>query len=132
MPVSYQIDKERQLIHTKCTGTVTIEEVIEHFHTLEQDPECPPTLNVLLDLSEQTSIPKKENLQDAAGEIRRIRGTVQFGACAVVARQDALFGMARMFQVFTEKYFRQSHVFRNAKDAEDWLAAQYPRTSAAG
>ena len=132
MPVTYQIDKNRQLIHTKCSGPVTIEEVVAHFHTLEHDPECPPRPNVLLDLTEQTSIPLKGNLQDVAGEITRIRGTVTFGACAIVARQDALFGMLRMFEVFAEKCFLRTHVFRKMEDAQEWLAAERPKTSAAG
>ena len=132
MPVTYQIDRDRQLIHTKCSGPVTIEEVVAHFHTLEHDPACPPRLNVLLDLTSQTSIPKKQNLQDVVGEIKRVHATVEFGACAIVARQDALFGMLRMFEVFAQKFFRLTYVFRKIEDAQEWLAAQCPRTSAAG
>jgi hypothetical protein len=132
MPVEYQIDKVNTIIRTRCTGPVTIEEVVEHFHVLERDPDCPDLVNVLLDLSEQTSIPKKENLQAVAGEIKRIRGRVQFGSCAIVACTDALYGMLRMFQVFTEQYFRESYVFRTASEAEGWLASHHPTTSAAG
>lgn len=104
MPVKYQIDKANRIIRTKCIGPVTIEEVVEHFRALERDPDCPNHVDVLLDLSEETSVPKKENLQEVASEIRRIRGRVRFGTCAIVATTDALFGMLRMFEVFTEKY----------------------------
>ena len=132
MPVTYQIDKANRIIRTRCTGAVTIEEVIDHFRALEQDSDCPDRVDVLLDLSEQTSIPKKENLQEVTGQIRRIRGRVQFGACAIVASTDALYGMLRMFEVFAEQYFRKSCVFRTASEAEAWLASQHPTTSAAG
>ena len=132
MPVKYQIDKVNRIIRTRCTGPVTIEEVIDHFHVLERDPDCPDHVEVLLDLSEQTSIPKKENLQAVTGEIKRIRGRVQFGRCAIVACTDALYGMLRMFQVFAEQYFRESYVFRTASEAEAWLASHHPTTSAAG
>jgi hypothetical protein len=132
MPVKYQIDKANRIIRTKCIGPVTIEEVVDHFRALERDPDCPNHVDVLLDLSEETSVPKKENLQEVASEIRRIRGRVRFGTCAIVATTDALFGMLRMFEVFTEKYFRESCVFRTAGEAEEWLAAQHPTTSAAG
>jgi hypothetical protein len=111
---------------------VTIEEVVEHFHVLERDPDCPDLVNVLLDLSEQTSIPKKENLQAVTGEIKRIRGRVQFGSCAIVARTDALYGMLRMFEVFAEQLFRESYVFRTVREAEAWLTSQHPTTAAAG
>jgi hypothetical protein len=132
MPVTYRIDKVNGIIHTRCTGPVTIEEVVDHFRVLEQDPDCPKILDVLLDLSEQTSVPKKENLQAVTGEISRIRGRVQFGTCAIVACNDALFGMLRMFEVFAEQCFHQSRVFRTEREAEVWLASEHQTTSAAG
>jgi len=58
MPVTYQIDKANGIIRTRCTGLVTIEEVIEHFRLLEQDPDCPDLVKVLFDLSEETSVPR--------------------------------------------------------------------------
>jgi hypothetical protein len=132
MPVKYQIDKANRIIRTRCTGLVTIEEVIAHFRVLERDPDCPDRVDVLLDLSEETSIPEKANLEEVTEEIRRIRGRVQFGTCAIIACSDALFGMLRMFEVFAEQYFRESCVFRTADEAEVWLASQRPTTSAAG
>jgi hypothetical protein len=131
MPVKYKIDKANRIIRTRCIGQVTIEEVVDHFRLLERDPDCPDRVDVLLDLSKQTSIPEKANLQRVAEEIRRIRGRVQFGLCAIVACTDALFGMIRMLEVFAEQYFRESFVFRTADEAEVWLASQ-PTTSAAG
>jgi hypothetical protein len=132
MPVTYQIDKANKIIRTRCTGPVTIEEVIEHFRVLERDPDRPDQLDVLLDLSYETSVPKQENLKAVTQDIRRIRGRVQFGACAIVACTDALYGMIRMFEVFTDQLFRKSYVFRTVGEAEAWLASQHPTTSAAG
>ena len=119
------------MIHTKCSGAVTLEEVIDHFRVLEKDPDCPHHLDVLLDLTEQTLMPQSEDLRDVAREISRIRGNVQFGNCAIVACSDTLFGMLRMFEVFTEPYFRQTWVFHTVPEAEAWLASQDPTTSAA-
>jgi hypothetical protein len=111
---------------------VTPEEVIEHFRSLEQDPDCPSRLDVLLDLSELTSIPNKENLRDVTHEIGRIRGKVQFGACAIVAGRDVLFGMLRMFEVFAEEQFCETRVFRSKDEAEPWLFSKHRVSSAAG
>src|SRR5262245_1437112 len=132
MPVTYRIDKDKGLIHTQCVGAVTLEEVIGHFRALEQDPLCPPRLDVLLDLSKQTTIPMNENLQEVAIEIERVRPRVQFGICAIIAGTDALFGMIRMFEVFAERYFRESCVFRVQSEAKAWLVSRRTTTSAAG
>jgi hypothetical protein len=131
MPVTYRIDKDNGIIHTQCTGLVTLEEVIEHFRVLERDPDCPDRLDVLLDLTKQTSVPMKENLHEVVLEIERVQARVRFDVCAIVAPTDALFGMIRMFEVFVERYFRESRVFRRERDAEAWLAERRIRTSAA-
>jgi hypothetical protein len=132
MPVIYDIDKANGMIHTKCVGAVTHEEVIGHFRQLEADPDCPSHLNVLLDLTEQTSLPNVGNLREVAQEIRRVRHRVRFGVCAIVAPGNALYGMLRMFEVFTEPYFHQAAVFRTVPEAEAWLASRIARDSAAG
>jgi hypothetical protein len=40
---------------------------------------------------------------------------------AIIASQDALFGMARMFEVFAENYFGATRVFRSMDDGTRWL-----------
>lgn len=122
MPVTYQIDAVNGIIRTKCSGNVTLDEVIGHFHELRRDPNRADRLDVMLDLSEQTSIPQSDDLRIVTREIGNIRASVQFGACAIVACTDVLFGMVRMFQVFTEDLFREVWVFRSVPEAEEWLA----------
>ena len=99
-----------------------MEQVVDHFRMLEEDPACPGRLDVLLDLSETTSLPESTQLKVVSDEIGRIRSTIQFGACAIVATRDALFGMARMFEVFAAERFHETRVFRILDEAEQWLA----------
>lgn len=124
MPVTYAIDPKRCLICTRCAGHVTIQEVLDHFQALERDPACPRRLDVLLDLSQAASLPESSQIQAVSDALGRIRKKVQFGACAVVAPSDALFGMMRMFEVLAQQYFRATHVFRAAPEAEEWLRSQ--------
>ena len=124
MPVIYQIDKPNGLIRTTCVGDVTLEEVTRHFQALANDPDCPDRLDVLLDLSQQTSLPQSTQLREVTLAIRRVRSRVRFGNCAIVACTDALYGMLRMFQVFTEELFQEAQVFRSISDAEAWLAVR--------
>ncbi len=132
MPVTYKIDTSRKLIRTKCSGNVTLPEVVDHFRKLAQDPECPEYLDVLLDLSEETSLPTTSQLQSVAHEIMRIRQRVRFGFCAVVAERDALYGMLRVFEVIAQDYFRAINVFRTSQEAEVWLGLQKPNLDKVG
>ena len=121
MPVVYEIDDANRRIHTRCIGAVTLEEVLQHFEDLIRDPDCPEWLDVLLDLTEITSLPTSNQLSAVATQIARVSPRVRFHNCAIIAREDAMFGMARVFGVLTEKYFAATRVFRTTDDGTRWL-----------
>ena len=50
-----------------------------------------------------------------------MRERVQFEDCAIVAPRDALYGVLRVFEIFSEKVFREVLVFRSLPEAEAWL-----------
>jgi hypothetical protein len=127
MPVLYEIDRANGLIRTRCVGNVQFPEIVAHFETLVNDPDCPERLDVLLDLTQQTTLPDSEKLRGVTHEIAKIRDRVRFDACAIVAPTDALFGLLRMFEVFAQEQFRATRVFRTEDEAEQWLMAE--RTS---
>jgi hypothetical protein len=122
MPITYRIDQERGRIVTECSGNVTLPQVRAHFDQLQRDPACPRRLDVLLDLSEETSLPESPHIRAAAERIGQLEDIV-FQACAILAPQDAIFGMARVFEVFARGHFADIRTFRNRKDAEEWLDA---------
>jgi hypothetical protein len=121
MSVTYQIDQAKRRIHTRCLGPVTLDEVVQHFADLMRDPDCPARLDVLLDLSEMTSLPTSSKLTAVTTEVARVRPRVEFDGCAIIATRDALFGMARMFEVFAENYFGATRVFRTMDEGISWL-----------
>ena len=122
MPVSYHIHPEAGFIDTRCTGALTLDEVMRHFEELEADPALPRRLDVLLDLDDVTSLPESAQLREVTGALERLQTRVAWGACAIVAGRDALFGMSRMFEVFLEGLFARTKVFRQRTEAEHWLA----------
>jgi hypothetical protein len=42
--ITYDIDPARALVRTVCTGFVTLDEVMAHLETLENDPRRPDVL----------------------------------------------------------------------------------------
>ena len=120
MPIVYQIDAAENFIHTRLVGDITIGDSREHLRVLQADPICPASLNVLLDLTETTSVPDSEDLRVISDEIGLVR-TIRFNACAIFTTDDHLFGMARMFVVFARNRFQAMHVFRTMSNARKWL-----------
>lgn len=121
MPVNYKIDRHRNLIRTVCIGDVNPKEVNDHFQDLANDPDRPDRLNVLLDLTQMTSIPETDQARDASYELR-MHPELRFNACAIVAGGNHLFGMMRMFQTFAGDCFEITQAFHSVAEAEAWLA----------
>jgi len=107
MPITYRIDRERSRIVTTCAGDVTL-------------PEVTPRLNVLLDLTRQTSVPMAPQIQAAADRVGLVTNVV-FEACAIVVSREAMFGMARMFEVLARGHFAVLRTFRDRQESEEWL-----------
>jgi hypothetical protein len=126
MPITYRIDREMNRIFTRCSGETTLREVLAHFDELEMDPDCPPRADVLLDLSEITNLPNVGQIRTAAERTGDASRKVGFGACAVVVGSEAWFGMARVFEAFTEPHFTRTAVFRTVEAAEAWLQDSAP------
>ena len=84
------------------------------------------TVPIQLDVvpTSQQAIPSSDQLRAVSKEILRVRPTVKFGSCAIVASSDALFGTALVFEVFAARAFRATKVFRQTSTAEAWLSSQ--------
>jgi len=132
MPVTYAIDTQKRVIRTRCVGVVILAEVVDHFRTLESDPDCVGRLDVLLDLSEMKNVPNARQIQAVPYELARVRKKVSFEACAIVASTDALFGMLRMFGILAERFFAAVQVFRATAEAEAWLVSQRQASESGG
>ncbi len=126
MPVTYTFSADHRTIYTRCAGPVTVQQIVEHFRTLERDPVCPAQLDVFLDLSELevASIPHSGDLARILLEVKRIENRVRFGACAILAPGEAIFGMMRMFEIMADARFRTIRIFRNPTAAQSWLASE--------
>jgi hypothetical protein len=124
VPVTYQIDVERKLIRTTAAGPITPKDVINHFWALARDPQFPERPDVFLDVSGVESVPNGQQLSVVVGEMKRIGAKLRFGSCAILASRDALFGMMRMFEAMAEDFFTETCTFRDATEAELWLASR--------
>jgi hypothetical protein len=121
LPVTYHIDAARELIHTTCSRPLTFNEVIDHFRTLKVDPACTGHLDVLLDVSDADTLPASNQLGAIGVELSAVRAKVKFRLCAIIAPQDAMFGVMRMFEIPAGPYFRATRVFRRVDEAQAWL-----------
>ena len=124
MPVVYSIDCDTRIISTVCSGPLRLSDVTGHFRALMDDPACTGRLDVLLDVSDVSTLPESSQLGLVKSEVAAVRKKVEWGLCAIAANSDAMFGMMRMFEVIVGPYFHEIRVFRSKTDAEGWLSAR--------
>jgi hypothetical protein len=118
MPVTYTIDKERQLVISRVFDPATEGEVLEHNRKLKTDPQFDPTYRQLADMTDVTELLVPTNtVRDTAYDQAFAPGVRR----AFVANKDGVFGMARMYALHAESLGQVVEVFRDRAEAVEWL-----------
>jgi hypothetical protein len=120
MPITYTIDVPRALIATRCFGHVTLAEVQAHFQELARVWPPVDKLDVLLDITDQTSLPSLRDLEVVAAELDEQIGPLRFGRCAIVTELE-LHRSMQMFEVLVGRFFDAIEIFRTPVSAVVWL-----------
>jgi hypothetical protein len=119
MPITYVIDRFRQRMFTHASGLVTFRDVNCHLDHEERDrgldlPELVDARGARTDLN-------SEQVRRLVQRAVRLMRTMPLGRTAIVADDDTLFGMARMYSILAEHDGIFVDVFRDIESAEQWL-----------
>jgi hypothetical protein len=123
MPISYVIDQVAQRVTLTYFGTVTDADLFAVYEKLYSDPRHRVGMDELADCRPVDKLELTgQGLRDLASratfsmDSRRVSWRV-----AVVAPQDAIYGMARMFQSLRDDSPEEVQVFRDLVSALYWL-----------
>lgn len=122
MPITYSIDNKRGVVLTTASGVLTDDELLNHKRQVTSDPNFKPGLVELSDIREITELTvTTEGIrgfvrQDAADAER-----LEDFKLAIVASEDVVFGMGRMYQTMTGGNFSNVRIFRHMDEAKEWL-----------
>ena len=118
LPATYELDNQRRLITSRLWGAVTDREVFEHNEQLRNDPQFDPTYQQLVDLIGVTEVVVSTGM---IGETSLDQFFKPGTRRAMIAVEDAVYGMARMFALRAESVGQTIQVFRDPQQARDWL-----------
>ncbi|HMD39940.1 MAG TPA: hypothetical protein VKH15_11700 [Candidatus Acidoferrum sp.] len=122
MPTFYKIDKERRLVMSTGTGIFNKEEALSHQRRLLADPDFDPSYSQLTDFTHITQFDL------SAQDVRQLAQRSVFAPDArraFLVASDLAFGLARMFEMFSEGAGEQGiRIFRNLEEALDWVLAK--------
>ena len=118
MPACYVIDVAHRIVISQALGRLTDSDLWQHQQRLRQDPMFDPTFCQLWDCTGVTAVAVTgEGLRQLATVSVFQPGTPR----AIVAPNDAMYGLARMFQTLRGFQGEQIAVFRELADAHAWL-----------
>ena len=124
MPITYTIDKQRRFIQRVLSETVTTDEILANITEILDHPDYQPGMKSLTDLQALQHHATPQDVRQIAHFILGHGEQVQGGRAAVVVAEDVGFGMARMLELLTEDSPLTIGVFKNRKEAYDWLGIE--------
>jgi len=121
MPISFKVLPEVKAIHVKCTGVVSMEEILDHEVAVVIDPRFDATFTEIIDLSsaERLDLSHQDmgNIVDYENSHQRYVGNRKV---AFVGPADVEFGLGRMYQMMEDGSPMETRVFRDLGAACEW------------
>jgi hypothetical protein len=122
MPVFYKIDKERRVVLSSGSGTLTIADAKVHQQRLASDPDFDPSFSQIADFTQFTQF-------DLSSEdIRQMAERSLFSPesrRAFIVPNDFAFGLARMFEILRDLAGEKGiRVCRSLEEALDWVLSK--------
>ncbi len=123
MPVICDYTPDKELVVFRHIGDVPDDEFLAAYREFFQSSDVIAAIRLLVDLSETVSSPRSSQaLRSLAELMRKVYGGGETRRrVAVVAPADLSFGLARMYQVFSDNVPWEFVVFRDADAARAWL-----------
>ena len=121
MEVVRSIDTEKQIVHTTITGKITIAGIRAEMTKLPTLPGFNPDMPGLIDLRQATVALTGDDIRQIADAIKAHPKTYSGARRALLVNSDLMFGLYRMFATFASDSEAEYRIFRDEKQAHDWL-----------
>lgn len=122
MPITYEIDEPRAVVLTTATGILTDADILAHKSRLLHDPKFHAGMKELSDLRwiDRLDV-TPEGIQAMLRHDAEHGTELHAHRMALVASEDVVYGMARMYQSQVERVVAGVGVFRDMNEAMAWL-----------
>jgi hypothetical protein len=120
MPVTATIDPDTGIARYSVTGEVIRAEVCEALDQVYADPMFRAPWRSIWDVSEATPRINADDLRAIMSHVEA-RRPVEAGRVAIVATEDLVFGLGRMYELLAGDMKVKTAVFRDSELARQWL-----------
>lgn len=118
MPITYTVDPMNRVVRTRAWGAFSNDDLHGYYHDLTSDVRFDRDFRELFDLTAVRDFQVETYLiAEVAAWPAFQTGTRR----AFVAVSDLAYGLSRMFATYADCVGQRVQVFRETRDAEDWL-----------
>jgi hypothetical protein len=117
MPFSFHVDENARVFHIQAIGEVNDSELMELSDRLQHEVAFVAGYPILCDCSKLTAVLISSNLIGSLARAARSRTNF----VAIIASRPVVFGLARMYQMFSDPEDARIRVFSRAEEATAWL-----------
>lgn len=122
MPISFHVDPRRDTVLVRGAGTLSLDEVLRLLDDLAAAGPQIRGKNGIIDAARGTETHMTfDSIRRISDRVSQLDDLFRDTRWAVVAPDDALFGVARMYETLRSGGPFEVRVFRNATDAEAWV-----------
>ena len=123
MQIQFAISPEMRFVWCRYSGLVKMDALIAHQRQVQLLPGYEPGFRWLIDFSSASASQIRavdlQHLVDLMAHRRA--GLTKLGPLALLAHQDAVYGLCRMWFFMAENLFESIEVFRSEAEALKWL-----------
>ena len=126
MPMNYRVDRAAGVVQLRCWGILTNEEMLDCVTRMHSDPARQPGMPSLVDCRDIQELRATPQGIHAAVVLEQVIAdpSEEHWSIAVIAPQDDVFWLGRLYEVLRAGSPSTVRIFRNARDAGEWLQGQ--------
>jgi len=122
MPTKLNIDRKAGIVYSTLYGEVNTAELVEQVRAIRRHPDFDPQFRELIDASNVSGFDvSSEDVRDLAVQDAPFAPSARR---VLVASEDLVFGLARMFQTFGGEQRPHFEVVRTLKQAHQLLGIE--------
>jgi hypothetical protein len=119
MPFLFHVDESTKVFHLVGTGEVNDADLMDISGRIRQEVAFVSQYPIFCDCSAVTAVRISSSLIESLARAAMSRSNLM----AIVAPCAAVFGLARMYQIFSDPENARIRVFARAEDAKAWMSS---------
>ena len=124
MPHRITFVPELEVVVGRFSGSISLAELENALDEVAREPWFHSRLKLIADFRGCSTAMTGNEVHTFAGYARRADLAWGDTRWAVLASSDLIYGLSRIYMAITAGYQVQTHVFRTAQEADDWLGTR--------